>query len=280
MFVSRLAPTPSGFLHLGNVLNFLITQKITLKNNGKLILRIDDSDQSRRRDEYLEDIFEVIKWLEIKIDHGPKNRKDFESHFSQSRLFHEIRAFLAQNKNANLFSCHCSRKEILEKSPSGAYPGTCYGASDLIFNEKHSIRLKSNAHFKMSDHPHQIHASQIDPILWKKDQTPSYHLTSIWDDMALGVTHIIRGMDLLDSSFTQIEIAKRLNLNSFESIKFYHHPLIINKTGEKLSKSTLANQTNHKSIIDQFNNKEQLIEAIKENLKDPDKWDDLEVSIH
>lgn len=280
MFVSRLAPTPSGFLHLGNVLNFLITEKITLENNGELILRIDDSDQSRLRIEYLEDIFEVIKWLGIKIDRGPKNRNDFESNFSQSRFFPEIRDFLAQKNDRILFSCHCSRKEIHEKSPSGVYPGTCYAKSDLLFDEKHSIRLKNNAHFKMNNIPHQVHSSQIDPILWKKDQTPSYHLTSIWDDLALGVTHIIRGKDLLDSSFIQIEIAKRLNLNTFDSIKFYHHSLIAHQTGEKLSKSTLAKQEGHKSIVDQYKNRDQLIEAIKDEINSNEKWDDLEVSIH
>ena len=76
--VSRIAPTPSGLLHLGNSFNFLMTYLLTKNSNGLIHLRIDDYDQGRVRDEFIQDIFDSIAWLGIKIDQGPKNLIDFK----------------------------------------------------------------------------------------------------------------------------------------------------------------------------------------------------------
>ena len=81
--ISRIAPTPSGYLHLGNAFNFLFTWLVCKKLNGKLSLRIDDLDQARMRSEYLEDIFRTIDWLGISIDEGPSGPDDHLSNYSQ-----------------------------------------------------------------------------------------------------------------------------------------------------------------------------------------------------
>ena len=275
MFLSRLAPTPSGFLHKGNVLNFLITQHLTKINNGKLNLRIDDSDQSRVRNEYIEDIIEVCKWLNIDFDKAPKNLNDFNQNFSQKRYFEKIKQLIIKSSKLSysnssvdplVFSCHCSRKEILKSSLEGNYPGTCYGQKNIYFDSKYALRLRT-PHLKTIEINQSVYCPSVnifDPILWKKDQTPSYHLTSIIDDIEAGVTHIIRGLDLLDSSIIQRQIAHTLKLEQFIKVELFHHPLILSHDGEKLSKSTLAHQT--KSLIDIYQNKEQLLEDLGEGL--------------
>ena len=79
---SRIAPTPSGFLHLGNALNFIFTWLVVRKNQGKLHLRIDDIDALRFRPEYLQDIFYALEWLGLDWDSGPSGPEDFLSHHS------------------------------------------------------------------------------------------------------------------------------------------------------------------------------------------------------
>lgn len=81
--LTRIAPTPSGFLHLGNAFSFLKTKALAQKHNAKILLRIDDLDRERYRPEYVQDIFDTLDFLEIKIDLGPKNLQEFESEWSQ-----------------------------------------------------------------------------------------------------------------------------------------------------------------------------------------------------
>ena len=81
--VSRLAPTPSGYLHLGNAVNFVLTWLLTRQAGGVLHLRIDDLDRARLRPAYLENIFRVIDWLGLDYDHGPTGPDDFLRHHSQ-----------------------------------------------------------------------------------------------------------------------------------------------------------------------------------------------------
>jgi glutamyl-tRNA synthetase len=80
---TRIAPTPSGYLHLGNAYSFLLTKALAKKHGAKILLRIDDLDRDRYRPEYVEDIFATLDFLEIKIDQGPKNSKEMESTWSQ-----------------------------------------------------------------------------------------------------------------------------------------------------------------------------------------------------
>ena len=80
---TRIAPTPSGFLHVGNAVSFLITYCLAKSENGKLLLRIDDLDRERYRKEYLEDIFYALDWLGIQYDEGPSSVADFDKYWSQ-----------------------------------------------------------------------------------------------------------------------------------------------------------------------------------------------------
>ena len=121
---TRIAPTPSGFLHLGNAYSFLLTKALAEKHGAKILLRIDDLDRERYRQEYVQDIFDTLDFLEIQIHQGPSSVAEFESQWTQQErmpLYQEALNQLQQSRL--LFSCTCSRSQILQIDPRGIYLG-------------------------------------------------------------------------------------------------------------------------------------------------------------
>jgi len=124
--VSRLAPTPSGYLHLGNAFSFILTWLLVRRLGGKLHLRIDDLDAPRLNQDCLEDIFLQLEWLGLDYDTGPQGPGDHIRHFSQSLRLEEYMSALEEIRESGmLYACSCSRKQYLPKSKNGQYPETC-----------------------------------------------------------------------------------------------------------------------------------------------------------
>ncbi|GAA3981669.1 glutamate--tRNA ligase family protein [Mucilaginibacter dorajii] len=234
---TRIAPTPSGYLHVGNVLSFAITAALARKKGAKVLLRIDDMDRERVNPLYLQDIFDTLNYLGIAWDEGPSNVEDFESNFSQLHrmpLYQQALDQLAQNKL--VFACTCPR--------STQKPCTCLEQQLPLSTPNVSWRLITN-----NDDPIQVKTyigktiSEILPVsmhnfvVKKKDGYPAYQLTSVIDDLHYGVDLIVRGQDLWDSTLAQLQLAGLLHKTDFSNISFYHHPLITDATGNKLSKS-------------------------------------------
>src|ERR1700760_1845577 len=112
---TRIAPTPSGFLHLGNILSFSITAALAKESGAKILLRIDDLDQPRVNKDYLQDIFDTLNFLEIPWDEGPKNVKEFEADYSQQHRMMAYQEAIDQLIDHKLvFACTCSRKQLNE----------------------------------------------------------------------------------------------------------------------------------------------------------------------
>jgi len=108
---TRIAPTPSGFLHLGNVLSFALTAALAKQHEAKILLRIDDMDQARAEQEYIQDIFDTLNFLEIPWDEGPRNAEEFKDNYSQlHRLTLYSEAIEQLRDNKLLFACTCSRR--------------------------------------------------------------------------------------------------------------------------------------------------------------------------
>ncbi|MCO4755869.1 MAG: hypothetical protein KC478_15415 [Bacteriovoracaceae bacterium] len=237
--VTRIAPTPSGYLHLGNALNFILSWWVARHSGGKLWLRIDDADFTRCRDEYLSDIFDSLEWLGLDYDYGPGDIEDFKKNYSQTHKFNNY--FEAIDKCEDVFACECSRKQVLDSS-TGTYPGTCRDKAILYKKNQCSLRLKVAPDQFIDVDNKRINLDQEmgDFIVWRKDGVPSYQLTSVIDDLQMGVNTIIRGIDLLESTAAQIYLAQRLKLSHLNTAQFYHHPLILDKNGEKYSKSQLG----------------------------------------
>lgn len=244
-FRTRIAPTPSGFLHSGNGISFIITWALARKNGGKIVLRIDDLDAERMRPEYLDDIFYTLDWLGIDYDEGPQNVEDFTKNYSQHKrldLYFEALKALKNHKSATLYACNCSRKQIRDSSKNGIYPNTCR-LKNVDFEEKNTawrILVPENTLISFQEHQktpifHQLDATMGDFIVRQKNGLPAYQLASVVDDDYFNINFIVRGEDLLNSTAAQVFLAQY-----FENISpktYFHHPLVTNTEGVKLSKS-------------------------------------------
>lgn len=237
MLISRIAPTPSGYLHLGNAVNFLLTQRMVRAHGGKLILRIDDMDAVRMRPEYLADVFWALDWLGISPDAGPRTPEDFLAHFRADPT--RLRAELAA-ADLPTYVCRCSRRELAARPRGKADP--CLGA-DLSYEVgRTAIRIHvpretcvpiPGSFGKVLD----LQAELGDFVLWRRDDQPSYQLASVVADRDLGVNLVVRGEDLLASTAAQLYLAPALGADSFRRARFVHHPLVTDAAGQKLSKS-------------------------------------------
>jgi len=243
--LTRIAPTPSGFLHLGNLYSFLITKALAEKHGAKILLRIDDLDRERYRTEYIQDIFDTLDFMEIRYDLGPKNFQEFDSEWSQIHRLSLYENGLKKLKDQNvLFACDCSRKKIQQMDSSGYYLGHCQDRRIPLDREDVAWRYNTfTADFiKIKEYPDQIKSYTLPEdtaffVVRKKDKSPAYQLTSVIDDLHYGVDLIIRGTDLFGSTLAQQLVAETLEDQTFKEVTFLHHKLLRGPNKEKLSKS-------------------------------------------
>ncbi|MEL6133058.1 MAG: glutamate--tRNA ligase family protein [Bacteroidota bacterium] len=257
--ISRLAPTPSGYLHIGNALNFVLTWVLTRQAEGQLILRIDDLDEARAREAYLADVFRTLEWLGITWDKGPfsvdEHLQSYRQSQRSSRYLSAVESLMA---TGTTFACICSRKQIMAAHPQRLYTGTCYekgwdyqkGATTLRVKTRHSNAIQWKDQW-IGEMTLDLHQHMRDFVIRRKDGIPAYQVASLIDDRDLGVNLIVRGNDLIESTAAQLFLAQRLDIDSFLQTSFYHHPLITDADGNKLSKSngalSLAHWRKHRS---------------------------------
>jgi len=243
---TRIAPTPSGFLHAGNILNFLIVQLLAEQTNGSIRLRIDDLDSLRVRRDYLEDIFEQVRKLDLNIDQGPEHIEEHLRDFSQRSRVGRYHELIDQLKTrGHLFACTCSRQQIRDKSTDGLYPGTCRDKGLPLDTPNASLRLRLDpVVIAIPEYKGTLHVDlgkeMRDPIMRRRDGLPAYQIASLADDVDHGINCIVRGKDLLSSTAIQLHLAGLLELNTFQHVVFLHHELLQSEAGEKLSKSNLG----------------------------------------
>lgn len=239
---TRIAPTPSGFLHLGNVWSFVLTVALARRTGARVLLRIDDLDRERYQPVYVQDIFDTLNFLELPWDEGPRDLKEFEATYSQVHrmpLYREALEVLAHE--GKVFGCTCSRS-ALQNMP--AYPGTCRDKRYALDMPQANWRLTTDAQALVTINTlttgimtTTLPASMQDFVVRKKDGFPAYQLSSTIDDLHFGVDLIVRGADLWPSTLAQLYLATRLPANSFHTIAFFHHTLLTGANGHKLSKS-------------------------------------------
>jgi len=242
---TRIAPTPSGLLHVGNALSFAVTWAIARHNKSKIVLRIDDLDNIRSRPEYLKDIFDTLDWMELDYDEGPKSTPDFLQHYSQQLRISEYNSLLEKLVGEKLvYACDCSRSQILQHSPNGIYPRTCLHKGIPLDSPNVAWRVKIDQEHKiyfqdlfLGAMAIDLGASMPDFVVRRKDGIPSYQIASLCDDINMKCNLIVRGKDLLHSTAAQLFLDQAIGNNTFSKSHFVHHPLITDSTGEKLSKS-------------------------------------------
>lgn len=248
--VGRLAPTPSGYLHIGNAVNFVLTWLLVRQAEGTLHLRIDDLDRARLRRPYLENIFRVIDWLGIDYDIGPGGPDDFLRHYSQLLHLPEYNRTLRRlaQQPGVVYASQRSRTgaaaeaSVALDTPSVAWrarvaPGTVINWVD---GWQQALQVP-------------LAAEMPDFIIRKKDGVAAYQLASVLDDLRLGTTLVVRGLDLRPSTAAQLWLASQLSETSAfnaQRIRFYHHGLLTDAAGHKLSKSTQA--AGDEGVLTQF----------------------------
>ena len=249
MLISRIAPTPSGYLHLGNLLSFLQTWLIVRKHSGKLLLRIDDLDTLRAKDEYLNDIFDCLSFLGIDYDIGPKNLLELQNEYSQNLRKHHYQTAIEKLKSKGaLYACTCSRRVISVVNSFGLYPLFCRekGIPLNKANVALRIRLPLEHAIQIQDdifnNEIEVQLSEVMPdfVIRRKDGLPAYQIASLVDDELFGVNYIVRGKDLIESTAAQLYLSEMLDYRFHLSSRFFHHELVRGQGELKLSKSAGA----------------------------------------
>ena len=282
---SRLAPTPSGFLHQGNAFSFVLTWLLVRSAGGKLLLRIDDADTTRARAAFIEDIFYCLEWLGLDWDEGPTGPTDFRQRYSQELRFSTYLQLLQVLKESGqVYACNCSRSQIRASFANGVYGGSCRrqyhdfsaeGISwrvevpdeDICFTEAGKGNRCLPLWLKMGDF-----------VIRRKDRLPAYQIASLADDIAWGSNLVVRGEDLLISTAAQVFLATLLvrqqqhsvlqkEAGAFKKAVFLHHPLVLDVNGGKLSKS--AGSTSLKSLREAGGNPASVYALVASYLKLP-----------
>lgn len=246
--IVRFAPSPTGYLHIGGARTALVNYAFAKVNNGKFLLRIEDTDKERSTDEYIETIYKSLEWLDIKYDDLPiQQSKRCDRHV-------EIAKKLLQDNKA--YYCFCSsdelenqRKICLQNKMQPKYNGKCKLLTQDDINlkinngEKPTIRInvssviKEDQLIKVNDiikGSTSINVKELDDfVILRSDETPVYMLSVVVDDHDMNITHVIRGDDHFTNSFRQIVLYKA---NDWKIPEFAHLPLIYGPDGKKLSK--------------------------------------------
>lgn len=252
-WVTRFAPSPTGYLHLGHALSALTAFEAAQAAGGRFLLRIEDIDQGRARAEFEAAIYEDLAWLGLRWDE-PVRR--------QSEHMSEYAAALQQLIDRGLvYRCFRTRKEIAEaiaSAPHGANEDVFRGealpaeeeAAKLAAGEPFAWRLSLKkaraalgpAYFALvfEDETGAVRAEPErhgDVVLARKDFPTSYHMASVWDDALQGVTHVIRGEDLREAAHLHVLLQKLLGL---PQPIYRHHRLILGDDGKRLAKRDQA----------------------------------------
>lgn len=238
--VTRFAPSPTGFLHIGGARTALFNWLLARHYGGKFVLRIEDTDRERSTQEAVDAIFNGLKWLGITWDEEPV--------FQFSRINHHVELAKQLVEQGKAYYCYCTpeeleamRKEALEKGLSPKYNGMWRNRDpkDAPEGVKPVIRLKTpqTGETVLEDIVQgtvKVANDQLDDmILVRSDGTPTFMLSVCVDDHDMGVTHVIRGDDHLTNTFRHIQIFKAFG---WEIPKYGHIPLIHGPDGAKLSK--------------------------------------------
>jgi len=247
MTTTRFAPSPTGFLHVGNLRTALFNYMIARQNDGEFILRLDDTDPERSTEEFAAAIREDLTWLGLTWDREEKQSARLERYNAAADTLRE---------KGRLYECFESPTELDLKRKKQLNMGKppVYDRSALTLSEaeKDALRQDRPSHWRFKlDHERiewkdgilgdlSIDAASVsDPVLIRGDGQFLYTLASVCDDVDYGVTHVVRGSDHVTNTATQIQIIQALGGNVPQ---FAHHSLLTGPSGEALSKrlGTLA----------------------------------------
>lgn len=235
---TRFAPAPTGYLHIGGARTALFNWLYARHTNGKFILRIENTDRERSKDEYRDAILKSMEWLGLDWDEGPFYQSERDDRYRQG-----IEKLL---KTGNAYRCYCTvdelerkRAEAQKRGEKPKYDGTCRDKDLPESNDPHVIRFKTpltgvTEFNDLIKGKISFDNGELDDlIIQRTNGTPTYNLTVVVDDADMGMTHVIRGDDHINNTPRQIVMFDALGL---KIPKFAHVPMIFGEDQKKLSK--------------------------------------------
>ena len=233
--ITRFAPSPTGYLHLGHVVNAIYVWGIARAMHGRVLLRIEDHDRIRSRKPFEDAILDDLAWLGFVADDGVEPvRRQSENDAAYARALDTLQA------TQHVFACDCSRKDI----GSDRYSGRC---RHRRLRPGDDLPPGMGIRVQLDDAPERFDDLALGPtvqtpaeqcgdlLLRDRDGHWTYQFAVTVDDMNEGIDLVIRGLDLLSSTGRQTKLARMLGRP--EPPQFFHHPLILKPDGEKLSKA-------------------------------------------
>lgn len=256
----RLAPSPTGCLHLGNAWSFLLAWLACRSAGGTLVLRMEDLDPERSRPAFAAAIMEDLRWIGLDWDEGPDRGKEEngDSYFQSARHAFYQAALRRLEEDGAIYPCYCTRRELrslagaphpTRESPFGdggaIYPGTCRSLNREERRAREQEGRRACLRLRCPDHPiafqdavygpHSFSPAQWggDFALQRSDGVIAYQLAVVVDDGHMGVTQVVRGADLLSSTPRQLLL---FDLLGFPRPNYAHVPLICDAEGFRLAK--------------------------------------------
>ncbi len=248
----RIAPSPTGLLHLGHAATFWTAYQRSVAASGALVLRMEDLDPQRSKAIFAEAAIEDLSWLGICWQEGPDVGGPYAPYVQSARHASYLKALRKLIDSGFVYPCRCTRKDLaqLAQAPHDdepLYPGTCRPDSGGVPSKLDDSALTVvNWRFRVPDGvaiefydghfgPQQFIAGKDfgDFLVWRKDGVPAYQLAVAVDDAAMAMTEVVRGADLLKSTARQILICRPLGL---PEPAWYHCPLITDEHGQRLAK--------------------------------------------
>lgn len=241
-YAGRLAPSPTGLLHVGHAATFWTAYQRAKEHHGTLLLRNEDLDPQRSKQEFVDAMVEDLAWLGIEWE------PPMVVQSQRLALYRE--AFERLLERGFVYSCSCSRRELAlmvaapheDADDEPVYSGRCRpdAGGTLIFEEGMNYRLRVPEGEAIRFIDGNMGAKSFtagvdfgDFLVWRKDGLPSYQLACVVDDAAMGVTEAVRGTDLLKSTARQILLQRALGL---PAVKYFHTRLLRDEHGVRLAK--------------------------------------------
>jgi glutamyl-Q tRNA(Asp) synthetase len=253
VFVTRFAPSPTGYLHLGHAFSALTTYDAAREAGERFLLRVEDIDQGRVRPEFEATIFEDLAWLGLAWEEPVRRQSEHMTEYEAA-----LRGLIDRELVYRDFRTRREIAEAIASAPHGESSEVFIGGAlppdeekaKLGAGEPFAWRLSLKkaraalgpAYFALvfEDETGRVRAEPDklgDVVLARKDFPASYHLASVWDDALQGVTHVIRGEDLRESAHLHVLLQKLLDL---PQPVYRHHKLILGPDGKRLAKRDQA----------------------------------------
>ena len=251
----RLAPSPTGLLHIGHARTFWIAAQRAIENHGTLILRNEDLDPQRSREEFARAMTEDLRWLGIRWSEGPDCGGAYGPYSQSERRVHYLEAWRRLREDGFLYPCTCSRKDLAQaaSAPNDAdtddepvYPGTCRDRKDAVgvmepAGANWRFRVPDGEEVEFADlnlgRRRFVAGSDFgDFLVWRRDDVPAYQLAVVVDDAAMRITEVVRGADLLKSTARQLLLMGALRYAGYAAPDYFHCDLVRDAAGVRLAK--------------------------------------------